>query len=178
MSYCHLCGGGYANIDYTFGGKYSGTGSRSSIYSYSNSPLAGAVSAEPRQVNAKMWNHVSTRGTCTQPYNQVRNICRTPSDFYFFVCNARFHPLTQPITFILIAKANNHHQSNESTNDDYADANIKADATADYAEADIHSHATTDYAEADIRANATTNGESSDIYSNATTRAFYVCANI
>ena len=176
MSYCHLCGGGYANIDYTFGGKYSGTGSRGSIYSYSNSPLAGAVSAEPRQVNAKMWNHVSTRGTCTQPYNQVRNMLNTIMLIY--VCNACVHPLRLTIAFLRIAKANNHHQSNESTNDDYADANIKADATADYAEADNHSHATTDYAEADIRANATTNGESSDIYSNATTRAFYVCANI
>ena len=67
MSYCHQCSGGYSNIDYTFGGKYKGTGLRSIIHSYDNSPLAGTVSTEPRQVNVKMWTHVSSRGTCTQP---------------------------------------------------------------------------------------------------------------
>jgi hypothetical protein len=83
MSYCHLCSGGYPNIDYTFGGKYSGTGSRGSIFSYSNSPLAGTVSNNPRQVNARMWNHVSTRGICTQPNNPVRNLLNTV--FFNFV---------------------------------------------------------------------------------------------
>ena len=68
MSYCHGCIGGYNNMDYTFGGKYTGTGLRSDINSYVNSPLAGTVSTEPRRVNAKMWSHVSSRGTCTQPY--------------------------------------------------------------------------------------------------------------
>ena len=56
-------------MDYTFGGKYKGTGSRSDINSYDNSPLAGlgTISSEPRQVNAKMWAHVSSR-TCTQNF--------------------------------------------------------------------------------------------------------------
>ena len=68
MSYCHLCSGSYANIDYTFGGNYTGTGSRGDINSYYNSNLAGTVSTDPRRVNVKMWEHVSSRGTCTQPY--------------------------------------------------------------------------------------------------------------
>jgi hypothetical protein len=78
MSYCHQCSGGYSNIEYTFGGKYSGVGLRSDMNSYSNSPLArlGTVSIEPRRVNAKMWSHVSSRGTCTLPSNPVvRNDC-------------------------------------------------------------------------------------------------------
>ena len=54
-------------MDYTFGGKYTGTGVRSDVNSYSNSPLAGTISTEPRRVNAKMWAHVSSR-TCTQNF--------------------------------------------------------------------------------------------------------------
>jgi len=55
MSYCHICTGGYSNMDYIFGGKYKGTGSRSDINSYDNSPLAGlgTISSNPRQVNAR-----------------------------------------------------------------------------------------------------------------------------
>ena len=68
MSYCQLCSGGCQNLDYTFGGKYV-SGSRSDKNSYSNSTLAGTVSTEPRRVNARMYTHVSMRGTCTQPNN-------------------------------------------------------------------------------------------------------------
>jgi hypothetical protein len=102
-----------------------------------------------------------------------------------YACNV--HSLTQQIAFLLIDKANNHHQSNESTNDDNAEANGKTDATADddyasadYAGTDIHSNATTVYAEADIRSNATTNGEyaDADIQSNTTTDADCVSADI
>ena len=72
MSYCHGCSGGYSNMDYTFGGKYTGTGVRSDFNSYNNSPLAGTISYEPRRVSAKMWQHVSSRGTCTNvPYTGV-----------------------------------------------------------------------------------------------------------
>jgi hypothetical protein len=67
MSYCHRCDGGLDNIDYTFGGKYNGSGDRSDVNSYFNSPLAGTVSFEPRLVTARMNAHVSSRGTCTQP---------------------------------------------------------------------------------------------------------------
>ena len=66
MSYCHICAGGDSNNAYTFGGKYKGTGSRGDINSYDNSPLEGLgfISTEPRRVNVKMWQHVSS-GTCT-----------------------------------------------------------------------------------------------------------------
>ena len=88
MSYCHLCSGGYSNTDFTFGGKYSGTGPRDNINSYTNSPLAGSVSNNPRQVNVRMWGHVSSRGTCTEPYpiGVVSYFAPTPS--YLF-CSAR-----------------------------------------------------------------------------------------
>ena len=88
MSYCHLCSGRYSNIDYTFGGKYRGYGPRGDINSYSNSSLAGSVSNNPRQVNVKMWDHVSSRGTCTEPYpiGVVSYFAPTPS--YLF-CSAR-----------------------------------------------------------------------------------------
>ena len=65
MSYCHGCSGGYSNMAYSFGGTYSGVGFRSDVNSYTNYPLAGTISYEPRRVNARMWSHVSSRGTCT-----------------------------------------------------------------------------------------------------------------
>ena len=52
-------------MDYTFGGKYTGSGLRSDINSYNNSALLGNITTEPRRVNAQMWKHVSSRGTCT-----------------------------------------------------------------------------------------------------------------
>ena len=88
MSYCHLCAGGYANMDYTFGGKYSGTGSRGSITSYTNTPLAGTVTTEARQVNAVMWNHVSTRGTCALPYVSGSTSCFV---MMFIICCAMYN---------------------------------------------------------------------------------------
>ncbi len=73
MSYCHVCSGGLDNVEYTFGGKYSGSGSRSDVSSYYNTPLAGTVSSEPRRVTAMMNAHVSSRGTCTQPSDTVND---------------------------------------------------------------------------------------------------------
>lgn len=73
MSYCHICFGGFDNIDCTFGGKYYGSGDRSDVNSYYTSPLAGTVSSEPRRVTATMNAHVSSRGTCTQPSETVND---------------------------------------------------------------------------------------------------------
>lgn len=109
MSYCHQCSGSYSNIQYTFGGKYSGVGLRSDMNSYSNSPLAGlgTVSIEPRRVNAKMWSHVSSRGTCTSPSNAgVRVRLQFVCFLYCFqfsltlsllVCHFHSHPLRQSV---------------------------------------------------------------------------------
>ena len=94
MSYCHLCPGNYGNIDYTFGGKYRGTGSRGAIGSYTNSPLAGTVSNEPRQVNVKMWNHVSSAGTCTEPHSIA--VSMSPNLILSARMLDRAHPLTRP----------------------------------------------------------------------------------
>jgi hypothetical protein len=66
MSYCHICNGNIGNLAYTFGGRYNGFGSRGDPNSYTNYPLGGTVLFEPRRVNAKMWAHMSSRGTCTQ----------------------------------------------------------------------------------------------------------------
>mmetsp|Transcript_28603 Transcript_28603/g.58577 ORF Transcript_28603/g.58577 Transcript_28603/m.58577 type:complete len:376 (-) Transcript_28603:116-1243(-) len=65
MSYCHLCSGGYSNMMYTFGGKPIGTTNLNVPEGYTNSNLAGTYNNEPRRVNAKMYSHVSTRGSCT-----------------------------------------------------------------------------------------------------------------
>jgi len=81
MSYCHLCSGGYQHLDYTFGGEYV-SGSRSDKNSYSNSTLVGTVSTEPRQVNARMYTLVSTRGTCTQPNNTGVSIVLNTINFF------------------------------------------------------------------------------------------------
>jgi hypothetical protein len=70
MSYCHACSGSYSNIDYTFGGKYA-DGPRYNVNSYLNSNLTGDVSFEPRRVSSTMYNHVSTRGMCTEVSNRV-----------------------------------------------------------------------------------------------------------
>ncbi|KAL7533144.1 hypothetical protein ACHAXR_005066, partial [Thalassiosira sp. AJA248-18] len=76
QSYCHLCWGGLYNTAYTFGGKPITGGDRSSPYGYTNSPLNGNVSTEPRQVNAAMYSHVSSR-TCTStcPSDNCLNRC-------------------------------------------------------------------------------------------------------
>jgi len=37
-------------IDYTFGGKYSGSGSRGDPNSYTNTPLEGTVSTDAKRV--------------------------------------------------------------------------------------------------------------------------------
>ncbi len=104
MSYCHRCNGGMENVDYTFGGKYSGSGDRSDINSYYNSPLQGSVSFEPRQVNAKMNAHVSSRGTCTLP------------------------PSSALSTFTITVQAenysNNHGVTNEGTTDEGGGENV------------------------------------------------------
>lgn len=70
MSYCHACSGSYSNIDYTFGGKYV-NGPRNNVNSYSNTNLTGDVSLEPRRVSSTMYNHVSTRGMCTEVSNRI-----------------------------------------------------------------------------------------------------------
>jgi hypothetical protein len=84
MSYCHSCIGGMANMAYTFGGKYKGVGSRGDVNSYDNSPLAGAISNEPRRVNAKMWAHVSSR-KCTTEFNLGVSILQ---NMIMFICCA------------------------------------------------------------------------------------------
>jgi len=127
MSYCHLCSGGYSNIDYTFGGKYSGTGPRDNINSYTNSPLAGSVSNNPRQVSVKMWDHVSSRGTCTEPYSIAVSI--SPNAvvvFYFYRTHARVHPLTRPLPPPLTFAD--------------ADAHVEAHAESHYVEAHAETH--------------------------------------
>ena len=66
MSYCQACSGGIGFIEYTFGGKYKGTGDRAKSTSYDRTPtLAGTVSTDPARINAQMWKHVSGLGTCT-----------------------------------------------------------------------------------------------------------------
>lgn len=98
MSYCHLCDGGYANLAYTFGGKYKGSGLiRSDINSYNNSPLAGTVSTEPRQVNAKMWEHVSSRGVCTMPYEVGVSDIFLVIMFPYFASGCIIHPSSTSI---------------------------------------------------------------------------------
>lgn len=70
-----------SNVDYTFGGKYSGSGSRGDSNSYTNSPLSGSISTEPRRVNAKMYQHVSSR-SCTSvppPTGPTQNPTPAPS---------------------------------------------------------------------------------------------------
>lgn len=64
MSYCHLCSGSYSNMDYTFGGKPNG-GDRTQVLGYDRtSTLVNGISTEPERVNAVMYTHVSTRGSC------------------------------------------------------------------------------------------------------------------
>ncbi|KAL7464829.1 hypothetical protein ACHAXS_005152 [Conticribra weissflogii] len=63
MSYCHF--GGYSNMMYTFSGKPIDAANRDIPEGYTNSNLAGTFNNEPRRVNAKMYSHVSSRGTCT-----------------------------------------------------------------------------------------------------------------
>ena len=52
MSYCHLCGIGMKNMEYTFGGKFIGS-DRSSVGDYERTPtLTGDLSYLPQRVNA------------------------------------------------------------------------------------------------------------------------------
>ena len=55
-----FCSGNFANLAYTFGGRYNGSGDRRAASSYTNSVVAGA-SNDPRRVNAVMYSHVASR---------------------------------------------------------------------------------------------------------------------
>eukprot|EP00804_Cyclotella_cryptica_P014971 CCRYP_000585-RA/>CCRYP_000585-RA protein AED:0.09 eAED:0.09 QI:277/1/1/1/1/1/9/288/735 len=79
MSYCHArCGGGMANVAATFGG-YWNEGLRSDTNSWVNhSPL---FNYEPRRVPKVMYEYVSTRGTCVDPYLPIEiQTCTTNPD--------------------------------------------------------------------------------------------------
>ena len=75
MSYCHTCSGGTNNLKYTFGGQYTGAGSRSDPNSYTNTDLVGNISNNAKRVNAAMYNHVNSRGECT---TNVPGVIPTP----------------------------------------------------------------------------------------------------
>ena len=91
MSYCDQCGG-YSNIEYTFGGKYSGTGLRSDMNSYSNSPLAGLgiVSIEPRRVKSRGESVLSS-------LIRVNCIVYLSNTFSLLVCHFLSHLLRQSV---------------------------------------------------------------------------------
>jgi hypothetical protein len=87
MSYCHQCTGSYGNIMYTFGGLYTGSGSRSSLTNWIDNPElvanynAEQFSTEPRRVSNTMYNHASTRGSClsvTTPTPQPTGPTKAP----------------------------------------------------------------------------------------------------
>jgi len=64
MSYCHMCGG-FQKVEYTFGGEYDGSGSKSDLSNWKRSDkLDGSTSTDPQRVPHKMFQHVSTRGDC------------------------------------------------------------------------------------------------------------------
>jgi len=73
MSYCHLCSGGDNNIYYSFGGSWSGSGSKTDINNWIEEPVLTAnangarTSVNPKRCSNKMYNHVAspTRSTCT-----------------------------------------------------------------------------------------------------------------
>ena len=69
MSYCHLCPGGTNNIATTFGGYWAG-GDRSDE---DNWMTTNGVewSQNPYRVSKKIYEHVSSRGTCVAPYLEV-----------------------------------------------------------------------------------------------------------
>lgn len=68
MSYCHLCSGSYGNQMYSFGGTYSGSGSKPSVGSWINDAELMAngnevrASVDPRREAHRMFYHVYTRG--------------------------------------------------------------------------------------------------------------------
>eukprot|EP00804_Cyclotella_cryptica_P019495 CCRYP_006643-RH/>CCRYP_006643-RH protein AED:0.26 eAED:0.26 QI:170/1/0.9/1/0.77/0.9/10/0/645 len=70
MSYCHLCSGGESNIGFTFGGQWNG-GDRSNVNNWINNDGVVPFSREPRRVPKVMYEHVSTRGSCVDPYLDV-----------------------------------------------------------------------------------------------------------
>ena len=64
MSYCHVCGG-YPKVEYTFGGNYDGTGSKSQIANWKRSnKLNTDASVNPQRVPHKMHQHIASRGSC------------------------------------------------------------------------------------------------------------------
>eukprot|EP00986_Skeletonema_menzelii_P004069 scaffold1349_cov94-Skeletonema_menzelii.AAC.1 len=65
MSYCHICGG-FKKVEYTFGGEYDGSGSKSLVSNWKKSDLLGRTSASvnPQRVPHKMYQHISSRGSC------------------------------------------------------------------------------------------------------------------
>lgn len=92
--------GGYSNIMYTFGGKYNG-GNRGDASGYDRSNLAGTKSVDPQRVNAKMWNHVSTRGSCLT--DSVPQSPPTPLVSIYLCCNLVSLVATSHLTKTLLA---------------------------------------------------------------------------
>ncbi|KAL3778624.1 hypothetical protein ACHAWO_007429 [Cyclotella atomus] len=70
MSYCHLCSGSYANQMYSFGGSYSGAGTKTDVNSWindvelMNNGNTVRASVDPRREAHRMYYHASTRGSC------------------------------------------------------------------------------------------------------------------
>ncbi|KAL7530536.1 hypothetical protein ACHAXR_003545, partial [Thalassiosira sp. AJA248-18] len=80
MSYCHLCGrSGHTEIAYTFGGRYDGTGTRSSSNNYVNTPGLGGFNYIPRRVPPKMYRHVASRGTCVNAPDTTPSPTKSPT---------------------------------------------------------------------------------------------------
>lgn len=71
--------GSYSNMEYTFGGTYNG-GNRADVSGYDRtSTLQGSISVEPERVNARMYQHVASRGTCLSvPPSGVSPLDSTP----------------------------------------------------------------------------------------------------
>ncbi|KAL7483145.1 hypothetical protein ACHAW6_008855 [Cyclotella cf. meneghiniana] len=85
MSYCHLCSGSESNIGYTFGGHWIG-GDRSNVAHWEDNEDAVPFNRDPRRVSKVMYEHVSSRGTCTDPYlpvpSQVCTVANAAIDCY------------------------------------------------------------------------------------------------
>ncbi|KAL3803899.1 hypothetical protein HJC23_004061 [Cyclotella cryptica] len=70
MSYCHQCSGGVSNIGFTFGGYWNGD-DRSNVNNWISNAGVVPFSQEPKRVPKVMYEHVSSRGTCVDPYLDV-----------------------------------------------------------------------------------------------------------
>ena len=73
MSYCNFCDGNLDNIAMSYGGLWSGEGSKADISSWSQSPqlTSSSISTDSQRVNHHIWSSLLAKRECIRPTSGI-----------------------------------------------------------------------------------------------------------